>query len=205
MRPLFPLFQSHLDLAHSLWAQIVNRGDCVIDATCGNGHDTLTLGRLVLDTYLKEGKVYGIDLQQKAIAATHTLLDLHLPLGWQGQISLHQQSHRTFPNEITPKSVKLIVYNLGYLPGGNKEQTTITDSTLQSLNEAIKLLAPGGAISMTCYPGHPEGAKEQAAIIDLLTQFSPKEWSCTRHEWLNRKRSPQLFLIQNLIDYNPNV
>ena len=57
---------------------------------------------------------------------------------------------------------KLIVYNLGYLPGSDKLLTTKTSSTLLSVEKALSLIAPNGAISITCYPGHEEGKKEEA-------------------------------------------
>jgi tRNA1(Val) A37 N6-methylase TrmN6 len=198
MRNSFPLFQSHLDLAHSYWSKIVQIGDLVIDATCGNGHDTLKLCQLALSN--DKGKVYAIDIQKQAIeSATHYLAN-HLSFALQTRVEFQERCHSTFPDVIGPASVKLIVYNLGYLPGGNKDQTTQRHTSLQSLHHAQKLLQPGGMISITCYPGHVEGAREQEVILSYASRLSPQEWSCCHHTWLNRSLAPSLLLIQKTIN-----
>lgn len=190
-RHQFPLFQSHLDLAHSYWKTITCPGDCVIDATCGNGHDTLLLAQLVT-----MGRVIAIDRQQEAIEAAKKLLSTNILEEKRGLIDFKCQSHATFPSEIKPESIKLIVYNLGYLPGGDKNLTTLTSTTCESLENALKLICPGGAISITCYPGHPEGKLEEEALLTFSTSLSPKEWSCCHHRWTNRLKSPSILFIQ---------
>jgi ubiquinone/menaquinone biosynthesis C-methylase UbiE len=130
-------FKSHIDLAHRYWQDIVTFGDIVIDATCGNGHDTLMLAKLALNNDL--GNVYALDIQACAIAKTKELLTHELPMDLLPRVHFIEGSHETFPDQIQEKSVKLIVYNLGYLPGGNKSLTTRTSSTLHSLAAAQKL------------------------------------------------------------------
>ncbi len=195
MRSVFPLFHSHLDLAHDYWARLVKIGDRVIDATSGNGYDTLKLCQLALS--LDKGKVYGFDLQSIAIESTRQLIHSHFPAELRSRIHLEQRCHSTFPDIIIPQSIRLIVYNLGYLPGGDKKHTTCKDTTLQSLEHAQSLLLPGGAISITCYPGHAQGAQEQEALLNYVSQLSPSQWSCCHHVWLNRQQAPSLLLIQN--------
>ncbi|HNA62889.1 MAG TPA: class I SAM-dependent methyltransferase, partial [Rhabdochlamydiaceae bacterium] len=89
--------------------------------------------------------------------------------------------------------VKLVVYNLGYLPGGNKEITTMTQSTLLSLGVASELITQGGALSITCYPGHLEGAREEKAIAEWVYQLNSLKWDVTHHQWC--AGSPTLFFI----------
>jgi SAM-dependent methyltransferase len=194
MRNSFPLFASHLDFAHDHWAQIVQKGDAVIDATCGNGHDTLKLCQLALSD--DKGKVYAIDIQSQAIESTKQLLAAHLSIDIQKRIVLHQICHSHFPNEIHGEKIKLIVYNLGYLPKGDKAKTTMRETTLKSLQEAQEVVQPGGMISITCYPGHAEGLEEQKILLEHLTQLDPQQWSCSHHTWINRKHAPNLLLIQ---------
>ena len=83
----------------------------------------------------------------------------------------------TFPKLAQQHPIRLVVYNLGYLPKGNKKLTTLTDSTLQSLENALALIQPGGVVSITCYPGHEEGAKEEAALLQKVAQLSPSSWN----------------------------
>lgn len=198
-RPNFPLFQSHIDLAHAYWSSLVHPGDLVIDATCGNGHDTFILAQLVAS-----GRLIAIDKQLSAIESTRERLAKNLPEDVFKQIEFLHQSHDTFPQDIIPESVKLIVYNLGYLPGGNKSITTVESSTLASLRVAIDLISPGGAICMTCYPGHPEGKIEEQAVLAFASKLSSMHWSCCYHQWVNRKEAPGVLFIQKAI-LNPTT
>lgn len=190
----FPLFNSHLDLAHNHWSNHLKIGDIVVDATCGNGHDTLFLSKTVLSS--TEGKVYGLDIQNDSIKATASRLEEALPKEFYVRTSLQQSCHSSFPTEIKRESVSLIAYNLGYLPGGDKTCTTLLDTTLQSLEAAQQLLRDGGMISVTCYPGHTEGEEEEGGVLRWAASLDSRNWSCCYHKWVNRFRSPSLLLIQ---------
>lgn len=195
----FNLFQSHLDLAHAYWKKSLKSGDTVIDATCGNGYDTLELAHLLFNQEAetkKECILIAIDRQKKAIDATRERLKSAFSEEVMHHICLLEQCHSSFPTDITNGSVALIVYNLGYLPGGNKELTTMHSTTLQSLKNALSLIKPGGCISMTCYPGHEEGKQEELMIKEFASHLNPREWSCCYHSWLNRRQAPSLLIIQ---------
>jgi tRNA G37 N-methylase Trm5 len=187
MRSTFKLFNSHLDLSHHYWSQIVPKDGFVIDATCGNGHDTLFLAKICF------GKIIAYDIQESAIQSTKKLLeknDIDL-----SKIEFMHTSHEKFEN-IQDNSVDLIVYNLGYLPGSDKSVKTQPDTTLRSIKKALNLIKSSGAISITFYPGHPEGLEEQKNILAWASHIDPQVWSCCHHQWLNRRESPTLFLMQ---------
>jgi SAM-dependent methyltransferase len=190
----FPLFQSHLDLAKQYWTQLIHPGDSVIDATCGNGHDTLFLAERVLTPEM--GIVYSMDIQEAAIEKARQKIVNSLPVDLQSRVRFILGSHCTFPKEILPLSVALLVYNLGYLPGGSKTLTTELSSTMQSIQAALPLIKEGGAISITCYPGHSEGKKEEAALLAYAENLDKKMWSCCFHQWINRREAPSLMMIQ---------
>lgn len=190
----FPLFQSHLDLAHHYWNEIVVAGDTVIDATCGNGHDSLILAKRALQE--NRGKLLCCDIQEIAIENTSKLLSEQLSTEQIRNVQFFHGSHIEFPETLKSNSVKLIVYNLGYLPGGDKTKTTMSEVTLQSIQKGMDLIISGGMISMTCYPGHAEGLREESLILELAVQADPKLWSCCHHRWLNRHKSPSLLLMQ---------
>ncbi len=187
----FPLFQSHLDLAHKYWEDLIQSGDWAIDATCGAGNDTLKLAG-----FQGIGGVIGVDIQEEAIVRTQELLGKSLPSDALSRVHLFQQSHADFPKLAKSVPVKLVVFNLGYLPKGNKQLTTMTQTTLQSVQKALELITPGGAVSITCYPGHPEGAVEQKALIEMLANLSAFIWNVCFLSFLNRKAAPSLILIQ---------
>lgn len=190
----FPLFQSHLDLAHHYWRTLIKPGDTVIDATCGNGCDSLVLALAALQS--DQGKLIAFDKQKEAINNTSQLLKKHLTLEQLSHIQLVHGCHSHFPSEIEKCSVKLIVYNLGYLPGGDKEVTTMRETTLSSIEHALELITPGGGISITCYPGHPAGFEEEEALSLYTASLNPFQWSICHHRWINRKKAPNLLLIQ---------
>jgi Putative rRNA methylase len=192
MQRKFSLFQSHLDLAHAYWTTLLRDGGWAIDSTCGGGRDTLKLARILSGR--EESGVIGIDIQKDAIERTEALLDGEGSA--RAQVHLFHQSHEEFPPLAYERPVRLIVYNLGYLPGGDKENTTLTPTTLASIERALELVQPGGALSITCYPGHKEGAREAQAVQELAAGLSPAEWNVCLHTHLNRSASPQLLLLQ---------
>ncbi len=159
---------NHLNLAFTYWQKWLRDTDTVIDATCGNGKDTLRLASLV-----PYGKVLSLDIQEDALIQARKRASLD-------NVSFFLQSHVSFP---PAENIKLIVYNLGYLPFGNKAITTLSETTIQSLKEALKKTSWGGAISLTCYPGHPEGFKETQAIFAFLKTLDAVEWEVSIHQW----------------------
>lgn len=180
----FPLFQTAIDHAHSLWRQLLRPGDLAVDATCGNGHDTLLLAELVGPT----GRVIAMDIQEEAVTNTRGRL---IDRTW---VTLLHQSHAVFPLEA--QNARLVVYNLGYLPGGDKNLTTEKTTTLESLEQALSLVCPGGALSVTLYPGHEQGTVEADAVLAFSQTLSPSEWNATHLQWTNRRRAPSLLLLQ---------
>lgn len=117
-------------------------------------------------------------------------------------VHFHEQNFRELPDAIPPESVSLLVYNLGYLPGQpDKRRTTMTADTLASLRHALferPVLAVQGLVSIMCYRGHPEGAKEAAAVQDFVEGLDPEVYRCFVHAPLNRPLSPALITIYRL-------
>jgi SAM-dependent methyltransferase len=173
----------HIEAARKIWKSLLLPADTAIDATCGSGRDTAYLASL-----LSEGQVVAIDIQEEALRRTALLT------GGMDNVRLLRGSHAQLPDI---QGVKLVVYNLGYLPGGDKGITTLTLSTLQSLQEALRLVVPGGVISCTCYPGHPEGERETAAILAWSHQLPPSEAEVSVQVWGPRR--PLLLVIKKII------
>lgn len=182
----FSLYNSHLDLAHRLWARLLLPHSWVIDATCGNGKDTAFLAQHIGES----GGIIALDIQKEAIEQTKKEVAPSAPL------HLFHMSHETFPSLAYKHPIALILYNLGYLPGGDKEVTTQVSSTLKSVHEALLLLKPGGVLSITCYPGHPEGKREEEALLTLSKALHPRDFCVSHLVFSNRSLSPSLILIQ---------
>lgn len=89
--------------------QQVQEGDFCIDATMGNGNDTLLLSQLCGES----GKVLAFDIQEQALTATQKRLNAgHVPENYR----LLLESHANMAEYATPDSVSCIVFNFGYLP-----------------------------------------------------------------------------------------
>ena len=137
--------------------------DLVIDATVGNGHDSL-----FISNYLKEGHLYGFDIQEKALENTKKLLDENNFSNYTLFLENNKNIEQTLNN--LKNKISLIIYNLGYLPGGDKNITTKSEDTINSLKGSINLLNKKGIILMTIYPGHDEGYKEGKDVINYLNE-----------------------------------
>lgn len=172
----------HLGLAREYWKGLLKIGDLAIDATCGNGHDTLFLSELC--------SVIGLDIQTQAIQNTEILLAKH-----QKKALLYQLSHEAIDTLSPPSPPKLIVYNLGYLPRGDKSITTKTETTLESLKKSFEMLQSEGALSVICYPGHEEGFREEKVIVEWASHLPQGRSSVCYHQWINRPNSPSLLWI----------
>lgn len=153
--------------AHELIQLILTAGDVAIDATVGNGHDTLFLAQAVGE----KGKVYGFDIQQDALDATYQRLQ---KFQVENRVSLFHAGHEVIPillPENIKGNVKAVMFNLGYLPGGDKTRTTQISTTLSALEAALPLLTTGGRITILAYTGHPGGTEETSAVKEWTNQL----------------------------------
>ena len=175
--------------AQSWISAALSEGDCAIDATVGNGHDTLFLARCVGD----RGRVIGFDVQQVAIdAAQKLLLENQIDAGI---VDFHCCSHGLLADHVkTP--VAAVMFNLGYLPGADHSLITTKDETLVALQAAAQLLQSGGLITVVCYPGHPGGDEEMSGVIAWATALDGN-WQVVKYEKIGTlKKAPVLLAIE---------
>ncbi|KAI8008070.1 putative rRNA methylase YtqB [Camellia lanceoleosa] len=184
-----------IQVAHSVWRHLVQKGDTAIDATCGNGYDTLAMVKMVADkTHC--GHVYAMDVQKVALENASSLLDESLTSDERGLVELFAICHSKM-EEVVPKGVpvRLVAFNLGYLPGGDKALITRSETTLQALEAAKRMLAPGGLISIVVYVGHPGGREEYEAVQAFASGLPVENWICCKLQMLNRPLAPILVLV----------
>ncbi len=156
-----------------------------IDATAGNGHDTEFLARLVGPG----GRVIAFDIQAEAIHATGRRLEAS---GLHERVSLHLESHERICDVATSH---VVMFNLGYCPGGDKTRITQPQSTVRALQAAAVGLAPGGLITVVCYPAHPGGREEGEAVLDWTRNLDPRKFRAMRCEMLLVQGEPAPFLV----------
>ncbi len=186
----FPLIKMRLvELAHSKIKEFIRPGDLCIDATAGNGYDTLFLARQISPF----GKVYAVDIQKLSIEQTVKRLNSH---GFDEILRTFHGSHTKIRNLLDKSEhgkVSAIMFNLGYLPGGDHAITTTTEDTIFALNEAYVILRQGGVITALCYRGHSEGTKETKKVFELCKE---KKWDVEVVEGSSNPQSPVLILIK---------
>ncbi|ANH78776.1 SAM-dependent methyltransferase, MraW methylase family [Candidatus Chlamydia sanziniae] len=177
-------------LSHQIFREIIVPGDIVIDATCGNGKDSVVLAQLLQGA----GKLVAYDLQKKALENASALFQKCLSHKERAIIELKKTSHE----KISEQGAKLIHYNLGYLPKGNKAITTLETTTKASLERAFNLVALQGLITVVSYPGHEEGEKETVTLKFLAERLDPAFWQVSLFYVMNRNKAPHLFVFQSL-------
>ncbi len=177
---------------HELLCKADLVGETVIDATAGNGHDTLFLSRCVGPS----GTVYAIDIQQIAIDQTKSRLVDAGCINVVYLVGSHAEMLSLLPGNLTGK-VAAITFNLGYLPGSDKTITTQTGTTLKAIEAATELLKPGGILSIVAYTGHPGGKEEADSVEEFVNQLPPSDF-IFREETTTApiNNSPRFFVIQ---------
>lgn len=173
------------ELLHLLLAQAIESGAYVIDATAGNGYDTVFLAQTVGEN----GQVLAIDLQAQAIESTKNRLK---SASLQAEVNFYQGCHSRLADLDHPRAPQAILFNLGYLPGGDHQIITQPSSTLEALSAAVSLLPLGGVVAVVCYPGHEGGDSEAEQVEKFIEQLS--DFRIARYDLVaTLKVSPILF------------
>ena len=164
-------------LAHQLVSDWLEGGDVVVDATAGNGHDTLFLAQQVG----KDGTVYSFDVQEEAIRMTRSRLE---EAQLSDRVIMCETGHENLEEVISAPhlgNVSVIMFNLGYLPGGDHSITTLKETTLTALRKALECLRNGGLLTVLCYPGHGEGLGESVEVLTFLESLDQAQFLTTNY------------------------
>lgn len=180
--------------AHELVAGVLDFGDTAVDATLGNGHDTLFLAQCVGAA----GMIFGFDIQQKALSTTRERL---VAAGVDREcFRLICESHACMSSHVIGKA-NAVMFNLGYLPGGDKTRITHSDSTLAALAAALDLICCGGILTVMCYPGHDGGSDEARLVTDFINQLDGDKWAVTRYNRAEANHcSPYLCVVTHVAE-----
>ncbi len=179
------------ELAHHKTGLIIKKGDYVVDATAGNGNDTVFLAEKVGPV----GHVYAFDIQIDALAKTAEILKKK---ELSDRVSLIQSGHEQLLQYVR-NPVSVVMYNLGFLPGGDRQVTTKSETTLSSFKQALTLLKPGGMITMVIYPGHSEGRLEKEELMLVCKDLSSSDYAVLHLELINQANDPpELFVVQKI-------
>ena len=167
-------------LSHNIIKEYVKNKIVAIDATLGNGYDCDFLSSCFK-------KVYAFEIQKEAC---EKYIDKN------NNVIIINESHHKIDKFIN-EEVDCVCYNLGYLPGGNKEITTLAETSLKSIQLSLNLLSKNGIISIAIYRGHNEGMEEKNCIIKYLKTLPKNSFGVMIHECINRsEKSPLLIIVE---------
>lgn len=171
-----------IQYAQFLLTEAIQEGDIAVDATAGNGHDTLFLAGLVGET----GKVYAFDVQREAIdATTERLLEHSLE---HRTIVIHSGHERV--KDYVHEPIAGAIFNLGYLPGSDHAIVTTANTTIQAIEALLDLLKVGGIIVLVVYHGHEGGPAERDAVLQYVSALPQKKIHVLRYEFINQQNNP---------------
>lgn len=179
------------DMVHEMLKLKIKEGNIIVDATVGNGYDTIFLAKAVGEN----GKVIGFDIQKTAIEnTTNQLIKKNL----SQRVVLIQDSHSNI-NQYIHNPINGAMFNLGYLPNGDEKIITKTEITLEALEKTCSLLIKGGFITIISYWGHKGGEEEKEAVEKFLCKLETKKFITGQFKYLNRTGNPPIvYFLQRL-------
>jgi Predicted S-adenosylmethionine-dependent methyltransferase involved in cell envelope biogenesis len=185
------IFPNVLEISKRICELKLNNGDIAVDCTMGNGNDTAFLCRLVG----AKGRVYAFDIQEIALENTTKKLQ---GLNYEGRATLILDGHENIDQYIQ-ENVKLVLFNLGYLPKGNHEITTKHDTTIKAVQKCLELLEVNGIILLVIYPGHENGRIEKEALESFSSQLNQKYFNVVNVSFANQiNNPPRLICIEKV-------
>lgn len=179
-------FKNPVCFSHKIIKEFVKNGDTVIDATCGNGNDTLFLSNLVGE----KGKVYGFDIQEIALLNTKEKLSQNSFSNYTLILDGHENMDKYIEN-----TVKAVMFNFGYLPKGDHKISTTPQKSIAAIEKALNLICPNGVITLVIYSGKDTGFDEKEVILEFLNKIDSKKYTVTTHSYINRQNNPPILAL----------
>lgn len=167
------------NLAHFIINNFLENKSVAIDGTLGNGFDTDFLS----DNF---EKVYSFEIQKESCEKYKERN--------KKNVEIINDSHHLFNNYVKG-SVDCIMYNLGFLPGGDKGITTMHTTSLESIQCGLDLLNSGGIMTICIYKGHDEGQIEESCILKYLSNLTKSKYGVMSHNYLNRSETAPLLVV----------
>ncbi|HNW05204.1 MAG TPA: class I SAM-dependent methyltransferase [Oscillospiraceae bacterium] len=172
-----------LEIVRRMVASRVKPGDFCIDATAGNGGDTAFLCGLVGP----EGRVLAFDIQEPAVEATRRLA---AEGGFADRLEVVLESHSEMDRYAAPESADCILFNFGWLPGGDHDVVTRAETSVPAIQKSLEILKPGGLLSLCLYYGRNNGFGERDAILEELSGVDFRRYTVMKCDFLNRPNNP---------------
>jgi hypothetical protein len=178
------------DMVHSMVKGAIKENSIAVDATLGTGKDTIFLSELV-----PKGRVYSFDIQADAISK------YICNYGEAENVTLINDGHENMLNYLKEQP-SIIMFNLGYLPCGDKSIITKPETTVKALRAGIEIIAPNGIISIISYIGHDGGEEEATLIGEVTRSLNPKEFAVMEIKFSNTNGAPFITIIEKNCNYH---
>lgn len=185
----FPL--NSLGLTHRFVSEHVRPGDFCIDATAGRGRDTVFLAALTGKT----GRVLAMDIQPEAVAATRALT---VEKGCDAFVEVVCDSHSNLLQYAKPGTVRCMMFNFGWLPGGDHACFTRPETSIPAIQAGMELLCPDGLMSLCIYSGGINGYTERDTLLRFVETIDPTRFTVIVSRFANRSGDPPIpvFIIK---------
>ncbi|MCP3762434.1 methyltransferase domain-containing protein [Domibacillus sp. A3M-37] len=184
------ILEGILPFARLLIQKTVSDKNYFVDATAGNGHDTLFLANLAGG----DGHVFAFDVQHRAIENTTVRLQ---NAGIADRASLfhagHEQAQTLIPESYHGK-LNAAIFNLGCLPKGDKSIITKPDTTIDAVHQLFQMIKPGGLIVLVIYLGHDGGADERDAVVQYAASLDQQTAHVMQYGFINQMNTPPLIV-----------
>lgn len=179
-----------LPFARELLKKCIPAGGVAVDATAGNGHDTVFLAELTGEN----GMVYSFDIQKSAIEATEKRLKEKVSAK---QVTLIQSGHETVHEHLAAEHHNRIdgaIFNLGYLPGSDKTVVTVPETTIQAVKQLSEHTRPGGLIVIVVYHGHEKGREEKDELLGFVRSMPQETFHVLEYTFTNQRNNPPFII-----------
>ena len=176
MKREYPL--NALGLSHQFMAAHIRPGDFCIDATAGRGRDALFLCGLVGES----GRVLAMDIQADAVEQTRALLEAE---GCAHRAQVVQDCHSRMGRYADPGTVDGIMFNFGWLPGGDHHTFSHADTSVAAVQAGLDLLCPGGVMTLCIYYGRENGTAERDALLAFLPTVDSRRYTVIQGDFAN--------------------
>ena len=96
--------------------------------------------------------------------------------------------------------VKVVMFNLGYLPGGDHNIGTKGATTIEAIEKSLSLLVKNGIVMIVIYYGGDSGFDEKEAVLEFLASLDCKKYSVLMHHFINQINCPPIAVcIEKLV------
>jgi tRNA G37 N-methylase Trm5 len=184
MKNRMRVLKNSLGISHEVVEKVVCAGDIVVDATAGNGNDTVFLAKLVGDS----GHVYCFDIQDKALENTREKLINENVLD---RVTLIKDGHENIDRYVEA-GIKAVMFNLGYLPGGDHKIHTRPETTIMAIQKSLELIVPHGIVMLVIYYGGDSGFEEKDAVLEFLRELDCRKYSVLMYHFINQINCPPI-------------